>query len=89
MVRRLWGGHDDGTGSGEVNDGVSSRENFGGKFWQPDGVSESLQGLGLAKVTQWFIYVGTTVATCISDAIRAVATKNHSSDRPLSSSDRC
>jgi hypothetical protein len=36
-------------GSGEVNDGVGSREIFGGKFWQLDGVSESLCGLEFAK----------------------------------------
>jgi hypothetical protein len=39
------------TGSREVNDGVSSKEIFGGKFWQPDGVSESLQELGFGKAT--------------------------------------
>jgi hypothetical protein len=49
---RLWGGLYDGMGSGEVNDGVGSRENFGGKFWQPDDVSESLRGLGFAKDAQ-------------------------------------
>jgi hypothetical protein len=52
MAWRLRGGHDDDTCSGEVNDGVSSREIFGGKFWQPDGVSESLRGLGFAKIVQ-------------------------------------
>jgi hypothetical protein len=50
MARRFRGGLNDGTGSREVNDGVSSREIFGGKFCQPDGVSESLRGLGFAKV---------------------------------------
>jgi hypothetical protein len=49
-TRRFRGGLNDGTGSGEVNDGVGSREIFGGKFCQPDGVSESLRGLGFAKV---------------------------------------
>jgi hypothetical protein len=48
-------------GSGEVNDGVGSRENFGRKFWQPDDVSESLRGLGFVKDAQQFIYKGTTV----------------------------
>jgi hypothetical protein len=39
---------------------------------------------------QLFIYWGTTVATCISDVSRVVATeKNHSSDRWLPSSSRC
>jgi hypothetical protein len=33
MVQRLQGG---------LDDGIDSREIFGGKFWQPDGVSESL-----------------------------------------------
>jgi hypothetical protein len=56
MTQRLWVGLDNGAGSGEVNDGTGSREIFGGKFWQPDGVSESLSGLGFAKVAQWFIY---------------------------------
>jgi hypothetical protein len=36
-------------GSGEVDDGAGSREIFGGKFWQLDGVSESLWGLEFAK----------------------------------------
>jgi hypothetical protein len=42
-------------------------EILGKKFWQPNDVSESLQGLGFAKATQWVIYRGTTVATSISD----------------------
>jgi hypothetical protein len=88
MVWRLRGGLKDGTGSGEVNDSTGSREIFGGKFWQPDGMSESLQGLGFAKAVQRFIYRGTTIATYISDVIRAVATKNNSSG-PLPSSNRC
>jgi hypothetical protein len=45
-MRRLRGGLDDGTGSREVDDGAGSREVFSRKFWQPDGVSERLQGLG-------------------------------------------
>jgi hypothetical protein len=61
MARRLQGGLNGGaealgrtrqwTGSREVNDGVGSKEIFGGKFWQPDGVSESLQELGFGKAT--------------------------------------
>jgi hypothetical protein len=43
MARRLRGGLNDGTGFGEDDDGVSSREIFGGKFCQPDGLSESLR----------------------------------------------
>jgi hypothetical protein len=62
---------------------------FGGKFWQPNGVSESLRGLGFAETAQQFIYRGTTVATSISDVIGVVATENHSSDGPLPSSDPC
>jgi hypothetical protein len=79
----LWAGLDDGTGSGEVIDGAGFREIFGGKFWQPDGVSESLRGLRFAKVMQQFICRGTTVATGISDIIGAIATENQSSDGPL------
>jgi hypothetical protein len=86
---RLRGGHDDGMGSEEVDDGAGSKEIFGRKFWQPDGVSESLRGLGFAKTVQQFIYRGTTVATSISGVIGAIATENHSSDGPLPSSDRC
>jgi hypothetical protein len=52
MARRLRGELDDDTGSKEVDDGAGSREIFGGKFWQPDGVSESLRGLRFAKVVQ-------------------------------------
>jgi hypothetical protein len=89
MTRRLRGGLNDGTGSREVDNGVGSREIFSEKFWQPDDVSESLQGLGFAKAAQWFIYMGTTVATGISDIIRVIATENHSSDGLLRSSDRC
>jgi hypothetical protein len=80
MVQRLRGGLDRGTSSGEVDDGAGSMKIFSGKFWQPDGVSESLQGLGFAKASQWFIYRGAIVATCICDIIGAVATQNHSSD---------
>jgi hypothetical protein len=40
---RRWPG-----GSREVDDGTGSREIFSGKFWQPDGVSEILWGLGFA-----------------------------------------
>jgi hypothetical protein len=42
MAQRLQGGLDDSTGSGEVDDIVGFRENFGGKFWQPGNMSESL-----------------------------------------------
>jgi hypothetical protein len=42
MARRLLGGLDNGTSSREVDDDVGSREIFGGKFWQLDGVSESI-----------------------------------------------
>jgi hypothetical protein len=41
--QRLRGGLNDGTVSGEDDDGMSSREIFGGKFCQPDGLSESLR----------------------------------------------
>jgi hypothetical protein len=88
-VRRLRGGRDDGMGSEEVDDGAGSKEIFGRKFWQADGVSESLRGLGFAKTMQQFIYRGTTVATDISDIIGAIATENHSSDGPLPSLDCC
>jgi hypothetical protein len=43
-------------GSKEVDDSVVSREIFGGKFWQPDGVSECLRELGFVKTAQWLIY---------------------------------
>jgi hypothetical protein len=89
MVQRLRGGLDDGTGSGEVDNGMGSRQIFSGKFCQLDGVSESLRGLGFAKAAQRFIYRGTTVATGIGDVSRAIATENHSSNGRLSSSTRC
>jgi hypothetical protein len=88
-ARRLWGGLNDSMGSGEVDDGVGSKECFGRKFCQPDSVSESLRGLGVAKAAQQFIYRGTTAAVAISDVIEAVITENHSSDGPLPSSDHC
>jgi hypothetical protein len=75
--------------TGEVYDDVGSRENFGGKFCQHDGVSESLRGLGFAKVMQRFIYRRIAVATGISDISRAVATKNHNSNGWLPSSACC
>jgi hypothetical protein len=75
-AQRLQGGLDDDIGSGEVDDSVGSRETFGGKFWQSDGVSESLRGLGFAKFTQWFIYRKITVAMGTGDISRAVATEN-------------
>jgi hypothetical protein len=78
-ARRLRRGLNDGTGSGEADDGVGPREIFGEK-WQPNGVSESIKGLGFTKAVHQFIYRGTTVATEISDVIRAIATENHSSD---------
>jgi hypothetical protein len=89
MMRGLQRGLNDGTCPGEVDDSVGSREIFGEKIWQPDGMSESLWGLGFAKAVQWFIYRGTKVATGINDIIGAIATENHSSDGPLPSSDRC
>jgi hypothetical protein len=52
MARRLRGGLDDGTGSKEVDNGADSKENFVLKFWQTDGVSQSLRGLGFAKAAQ-------------------------------------
>jgi hypothetical protein len=55
-AQMLWGGLDNGVGFGEVDDGTNAREIFGGKFWQPDVVSESLRGLGFAKDAQRFIY---------------------------------
>jgi hypothetical protein len=88
-TQRLHEGLNSGTGSREVDNGVGSREFFIGKFWHPDGVSESLQGLGFVKVVQRFIYRGTIVATVISDIIGAIATENLSSDGPLPSSNRC
>jgi hypothetical protein len=83
MARRVQGGLDDGTGSGEVDDDTGSREIFGGKFWQPDGMSESFQGLGFAKAPQRLIYMGSTVATDIGDISRAVATVIHISIAPI------
>jgi hypothetical protein len=89
-AQSLPGGLDDGTSTaGEVNDGAGSRENFSGKFWQPDGVSESLRGLEFAKAAQQFIYRRITVATGIGDVIRVVATENHSSSGRLPSSAHC
>jgi hypothetical protein len=82
-VQRLRGGLDDGTSSREVDNGVGSWEIFGRKFWQPDGMSQTLWGLWFAKSMQRFIYRGTTIATCISDVSGAFATENHSSDGPL------
>jgi hypothetical protein len=52
MARRLRVGLNDGMGSGEVNDGTGSREIVSGKFWQADGVSETLRELGFAKAVQ-------------------------------------
>jgi hypothetical protein len=69
--------------------GRSTTSRAPGKFWQPDGMSESLRGLEFTNSVQRFIYRGTIVATGISDIIRAVATENHSSDELLQSSDRC
>jgi hypothetical protein len=89
IARRLRGELNDGTGSRVVDDDAGSREIFGGKFWQPDGVSESLHGLGFEKVVQWFVYWETIVATNISDVIRAIAAENHSSNRRLPSSACC
>jgi hypothetical protein len=60
-----------------------------GKIWQPDGVSESLQGLVFAKAVEWFICRGTMVAMSISNVIGAIATANHSRDGPLASLDHC
>jgi hypothetical protein len=73
-VWRLWRGLDDGTVSGEVDDGEGSSEIFEGKFWQSDIVSESIRELGFAMVVQRFIYKGTTVATGTGHIIRAIAT---------------
>jgi hypothetical protein len=88
-VRRLRGGPDDSTGSGLVDDGVGSKEIFGGKFWQPNEVSESLRELGFEMTVKWFIYKGAIVATGIGDIIRAIATENHGSDEWLPSSAHC
>jgi hypothetical protein len=51
MARRLWRGLNDNTDSEEVDDSAGSREIFGRKFWQPDGVSESLRELGFVVGT--------------------------------------
>jgi hypothetical protein len=83
MAQRLWGGLNDGVGSGKVEDSAGSMEIFGRKFWQPDGVSKSLWGLGFAKATQQFIYRATTVATGISDAIGLVANATRISIAPF------
>jgi hypothetical protein len=82
----MQGGLNDGIGSGEVDDSTGSWEIFGGNFWQLDGVSESLWGLGFAKATQRFIYRGTTIAMTMSDIIKAVASENYNSDGRLPSS---
>jgi hypothetical protein len=55
MAWRIQGGLNDDTGSKEVDDASGSREIFDGIFSQPDGVSESLWGLGFAKVVERFI----------------------------------
>jgi hypothetical protein len=89
MVRRLLGGLDDGTCSEEVDDDVGSREIFGGKFWQPNGVSEILWGLGFAKGAQQFIYRRITVEMGIGDISRAIVTENHSSNGWLPSAAHC
>jgi hypothetical protein len=57
MAWRLRGGLDDGTGSKEVDDGAGSNEIFGRKFWQIDGMSESLRGLGFAKPCN-YLFIG-------------------------------
>jgi hypothetical protein len=85
MAQRLRGGLDDDTGLGEVDDGTGSREIFSGKFWQPDGVSESLRGLWFAKAVHQFIYRGATVTMCIGHISRAVAIVIHISIAPLRS----
>jgi hypothetical protein len=46
-------------------------------------VSESLRGLGFAKVAQRFIFRGTTVATGNGDVSWAVTAENHSSNGRL------
>jgi hypothetical protein len=50
---------------------------FGGKFWQPSGMSENLRGLGFSKGVQRFIYRGTTTATNAGDVTRPIATEDH------------
>jgi hypothetical protein len=86
---RLQGGFNNEMYSRAIDDSADSREIFDGKFWQPDGVSESLRRLGFAKTTQQFIYRRITVAMGISDVNRAIATENHSSNRRLPSSAHC
>jgi hypothetical protein len=86
---RLQGGFDNDMYSRAIDDSADSREIFDKKFWQPDGVCESLQRLGFAKTTQRIIYRRITVATGISDVHRAIATENHSSNRRLPSSAHC
>jgi hypothetical protein len=83
MVWRLQGGLDDGMGSEEVDDVTCSKKIFDLKIWQSDGVNESLQGLGFAKVVEWFIYRGTIVATSIGDVNRVVATVIRISIAPI------
>jgi hypothetical protein len=72
-------------GSGEVDDDADSMGIFGGKFWQPDGLSESLLGLWFANAAQRFIYRGTTTALSTGDVSHHVATEVHSSDGRLPS----
>jgi hypothetical protein len=88
-ARRLQGELNDGTGSGEFDDSAVSKKIFGGKFWQPDGVSESLWRLGLAKGTQWFIYRATTSAMGTGDVSSPVSIEDHSSDGRLPSLAHC
>jgi hypothetical protein len=83
MVWRLQGGLDDGMGFEEVDDVTGSKKIFGLKIWQSDSVNESLQGLGFAKVVEWFIYRGTIVATSIGDVNRVVATVIRISIAPI------
>jgi hypothetical protein len=74
MARRLQGGLDNGTSSGEVDDDTGSMEIFAAKFWQPDCVSESIRGLWFAKIAQRFIYWRITIAMSTSDVSIFVAT---------------
>jgi hypothetical protein len=39
-------------------------------------VSENFRGLGFPKGVQWYIYRGTTIATCAGDVTRSVATED-------------
>jgi hypothetical protein len=89
MVWRLLGVLDDDTGFGKLEHGADSREIFSRKFWQPDGLSESLQGLVFAKVVQRFTYRGTTITTGIGDISKAIAIEKHSSNGWLPSSTHC